>query len=105
MEIIKLENLNEATIQLLFERAEIEIEGKTFIVFPDIEPEGQKFKHGGMRIKVSPTNTKDKSVSSSFPINTSSVLPYIDEDLCVYGRDLKADLKSRELKAAKATVG
>lgn len=102
---MRLEEMNELAIEVLFESARIEIEDKPFIVLPDVETEGRKFKHGAMRIKISNTGkTRDTSLTSSFPIDTSKHFPSIMEDKVVYGDKLKNSDKRKQLDAARAVV-
>ena len=79
METYKLNEMSELAVEYLFEAAKINIDGKhTYQVLGDIETEGKKFKHGGIRIKISDNNnTRDTSMTSSFPIDTSSDAPAI----------------------------
>lgn len=106
METYKLNEMSELAVEYLFEAAKINIDGKhTYQVLGDIEPDGKKFKHGGIRIKISDNNnTRDTSMTSSFPIDTSSDAPAIRIEDVVYGRSLKSTDKSRHLDAAKAVV-
>lgn len=58
-----------------------------------------------MRIKVNNGGpTTDKSVTSTFPINTSGAFPTINEKKIEYGRDFTASDKKKQLKVAKAAL-
>ena len=102
---MKFEEINEYTLIALAEKATMELDKKELTVFPDIETSDRKFKHGGMRIKVNRGHaTTDKSVTSSFPINTSGPFPTINEKKIKYGNKLSKADESLQLKAAKAAV-
>lgn len=102
---MKFEEMNEYTILALAEKATFKFDDKPFTVLPDAETEGRKFKHAGMRIKVNNGGpTTDKSVTSTFPINTSGAFPTINEKKIEYGRDLTASDKKKQLKVAKAAL-
>lgn len=102
---MRLEGLGETAIQILFEKARIQISpSEEYTIYPDIETYGNKFKHGAMRIKVASNYTDDKSSMSSFPIDTSGAFPSIMEDKVVYGFKLTNKEKTSQLNAARATV-